>query len=68
VLVSAYILEPRLFADKTFDVLLDPRLMTAGFIQPGFAGAPTAPIITPEIKDAQLFCDRCYELWHRAIK
>ena len=68
VLVSAYILEPWLFEDKPFDVLLDPRLMTAGFIQPTFAGAPSATLITPEIKDAPSFSDRCYELWHRAIE
>lgn len=67
VLVTAWILDPWLFEDQPFDALLDPQLMKAGFIQPAFDGAPQASIITPRIRDARAFSERCYKLWREAI-
>ena len=67
VLVTACILTPELFEDDPFDVVLDPRLLAAGFLEPGFPGAPAARINTPRIADAKRFCETAYRLWGKAI-
>ena len=67
VLVPAYILMPELFEDSPLDVVLDPRLLTAGFFEPAFPGAPAACINTPRIADAKAFCEQAYRLWDAAI-
>lgn len=67
VLVPAYILMPALFEDCPFDVVLDPRLLSAGFLEPAFPGAPAARINAPRIADAQRFCEETYRLWKAAI-
>ncbi|WP_139653698.1 nucleoside hydrolase [Raoultibacter phocaeensis] len=67
VLVPAYILMPELFESDPFDVVIDPRLLKAGFLEPGFKGVPTARIATPRIADAKRFCETAYRLWGQAI-
>lgn len=63
VLASAYILEPELFTPHHFDVVLDKRMLEAGYLEQGFDGAPQAHILAPQISDPQIFCKRCLELW-----
>lgn len=67
VLVPAYILMPSLFEDNPFDVVLDPRLISAGFLEPAFPGASAARINAPRIADAKMFCEQAYRIWDAAI-
>lgn len=67
VLVPAYILMPELFEDSSLDVVLDSRLLAAGFFEPAFPGAPAARINAPRIADAKAFCEQTYRLWDAAI-
>lgn len=66
VLTSAYILEPWLFTDKSFELVLNPRLLNVGFLEPAFSDAPSVVVNTPTIRDPEEFCSRAYELWQQA--
>lgn len=66
VLTSAFILEPDAFIHDEFDVLLDKRMLSVGYLESAFSGAPSARITTPRIKNPAAFCKRCFELWKTA--
>ncbi len=67
VLVPAFILTPELFVNEPFDVVLDPRLLEAGFFEPAFPGAPCARIVTPRIANPHVFTENAYRLWGKAV-
>jgi len=68
VLASAYLLEPELFVDEGFDVVVSPGMLRAGFLEPAFPGSPSARINAPRIADPAVFCDRALRMWRLAIE
>lgn len=68
VLASAYVLEPELFADQTFSVTTRLSLLEEGILKCALPGEPSAPLITPQIKDPSAFCKRALQLWKYSIE
>lgn len=67
-LVPLFILNPQLFDAQPYDVVLDPRLLGAGFLEPARPGLPQARITLPRIIDAQAVRKEALSAWHAALE
>ncbi len=68
VLVPLFILRPWLFDVQPFDVVLDPRLLKAGFLEPARKGLPQARILLPRIHDPEAVRTEALQAWHAALE
>lgn len=67
VLVVMYLLKPQLFDVEPFDVVLDPRLLGAGFWPPR-AGPAQARHPAPRIRDAEAVRSDALATWRAALE
>lgn len=68
VLVPLFMLRPWLFDVQPYDVVLDPRLIGAGFLEPAREGLPQARILLPRIHDPEAVRAETLRAWRAALE
>lgn len=68
VLVPMYLLKPELFDVEPLDVVLDPRLLGAGYLLAARPGMPQARIWLPRIRDAEAVRADALATWRAGLE